>query len=215
MQKPKSLAMMNTQPLNNNFIDFKNAQNNINKLFQDRHSAISLQIGGGTYGQYQNKSNSRFSQKAKNRSGSSKIFGVTKNADNYNVRYNKYHQIYANKANGPIRAIQKKNENFANHRISTMDELARGRKDGKRPTSNKRKTLSNQSKRPTSPKAATFYNKSNEIDRPKFIKPIHQKIVSATNGFEIYKAEKVYSEGRPMKQKQSKRLGSKKQNRIR
>lgn len=207
--------MMNTQPLNNNFIDFKNAQNNINKLFQDRHSAISLQIGGGTYGQYQNKSNSRFSQKAKNRSGSSKIFGVTQNADNYNVRYNKYHQVYANKANGPVRAIQKKNENFANHRISTTEELARGRKDAKRPASNKRKTLSNQSKRPTSPKAATFYGKSNEIDRPKFIKPIHQKIVSATNGFEIYKAEKVYSEVRPMKPKQSKRLGSKKQNRIR
>jgi hypothetical protein len=226
MQKPKSLAMMNTQPLNNNYIDFKTTQN-INQLFQDRHSAISLQIGGGTYGQYQNKSNSRFSQKANTRSGSSKIFGVAKNTDNYNIRYTKYHQIYANQTNGttnapssgpatgPIRAVQKKNEKLTNNRISTMDELARGRKDGNRPSSNKRKTLSHQVKRATSPKSSTYYSKNNEVERPKFIKPSYQKIVSATNGFEIYKAEKVYSETRPIKTKQSKRVGSKKKNRIR
>jgi len=64
MKKPKSLAMMSTQPLNNNYIDFKNAHN-FNKIMPDKHSAISLQIGGGTYNQYQHKTNSRVSQKAK------------------------------------------------------------------------------------------------------------------------------------------------------
>lgn len=111
MQKPKSLAMMSTQPLNNNYVDFKKPQN-INKIIPNKQSAISLQIGGGTYNQYQNKTNSRISQKAKNMIGSNKGFRGMKNQGNCNIRYTKYHQIYSNKVNQPIRALQKKNDNL-------------------------------------------------------------------------------------------------------
>ena len=209
MLKPKSLAMMNTQPLNNNYIDFKNTQK-YQKLIPERQSAISLQIGGGTYNQYQNKTNSRISQKAKTRSGSNKLFMASKNPDNYNIRYTKYHQIYSNKVNGPIRAIQKKNEKMVNHKISSMDEIARGRKEHKRPGSNKRKSYSNKNKRPTSPKAGAFYGKIMGVERPKFItKPTHQKIASATQGFEFYKQERAYAENRPVKAKQQKKPSSK------
>ena len=114
IQKPKSLAMMSTQPLNNNYIDFKNV-NNFKKLIPVKNSAISLQIGGGTYNQYQNKTHSRISQKAKNRSGSSKAFGGLKNQEKYNIRYTKYHQIYSNKANQPVRALQKKHDKLIGH----------------------------------------------------------------------------------------------------
>lgn len=96
---------MNTQPLNN-YIDFKSTQN-YTRLVPDRHSAISLQIGGGTYNQYSNTQKSRLSQKAKNRSGSNKAFAQMGNMDNYNIRYTKYHQIYANKTTGPVKAVQK------------------------------------------------------------------------------------------------------------
>lgn len=106
MQKPKSMGMMNTQPLHN-YADNSNPQN-YNRLFPDRNSAISLQIGGGTYSQYTGKQKSRLSQKAKNRSGvSTKMFVGPSVVDNYNVRYTKYQQIYANKVNAPIKAIQK------------------------------------------------------------------------------------------------------------
>ena len=97
--------MMRTQPLNNNYIDFKNTQD-LTKLLPDRHSAMSLQIGGGTYSQYQNKTNSRISQKAKNRAGSSQGFSGTKNFDN-NINYANYQKIYSN-IGQPIRAIQRK-----------------------------------------------------------------------------------------------------------
>lgn len=106
MQKPKSVGMMNTQPLNNNYIDFKSTQNYTN-LFPDRHSALSLQIGGGTYNQNSAKQKSRISQKAKNRSGSNKMFAQMNNMDNYNIRYTKYQQLYTNNTTGPVRAIQK------------------------------------------------------------------------------------------------------------
>jgi hypothetical protein len=216
MQKPKSLGMMNTQPLNNNYTDFKNTQN-FNRLFPDRHSAISLQIGGGTYSQYSNKQKSRLTQKAKNRTASNKLFGAANNnLDNYNIRYTKYHQIYANKANAPVKAIQKKNEKFANTKISTMEEIARGRRDSKRIASGKRKTHSQQAKRPTSPKATTYYGQINDVERPKFLgKTMHQKIASATAGFDIYKAEKAYADAKPVKSKHSKSVTSKKQARIR
>ncbi len=88
MQKPKSLAMIRTQPLNNNYIDFKKTQD-FTKMIPDRHSAMSLQIGGGTYSQYQNKTNSRIGQKAKNRAGSSQGFNGMKNLEN-NVNYAHY-----------------------------------------------------------------------------------------------------------------------------
>ena len=106
MTKPKSMGMMNTQPLNNYYNNFSNAQN-YNRLFPDRNSAISLQIGGGAYHQNINQKKSRLSQKAKNRTGGTKIFGNLNNLESYNIRYNKYHEIYANNHNGPIKAIQK------------------------------------------------------------------------------------------------------------
>ena len=111
MQKPKSLGMMNTQPLNN-YKDFSAAQN-YNKMIPDKHSAMSLQIGAGifidnnnvksinsfnknseSYAKYANKRKARVGQKMKN-------------MENMNIRYTKYHQIYANKANAPVKAIQK------------------------------------------------------------------------------------------------------------
>lgn len=117
---------------------------------------------------------------------------------------------------GQSRQYRNKNEKLTNNRISTMEEMARGRKEGKRQFSHKRKTGSSQGKRPTSPKASTFYGKINGMDRPKFItKPHHQKMISATNGFELYQPDKVYADARPGKFKQQKRLGSKKQARIR
>lgn len=106
MQKPKSMGMMNTQPLNNNYTDFKNVQN-YNKFYPDKNSAVSLQIGGGTYTQHTAKQKSRLSHKAKNRTGTAKMLAEMNNLDTYNIRYNQYHQIYANKGNGPVRAIQK------------------------------------------------------------------------------------------------------------
>jgi len=97
-----------------------------------------------------------------------------------------------------------------------MEEIARGHKDSRRHTSNPRKAISNHSKRATSPKTAMFYGKKSAMDRQKFVKSGHQKIVSVTNGFELYKAEKAYADVRPVKAKQhSKRPLSKKQHRIR
>ena len=97
-----------------------------------------------------------------------------------------------------------------------MDELSRGRKENKRANSSKRKAGSHQSKRPTSPKLATFYGNINNYEKPMISKPhYHQKVISATNGFEIYnKAEKAYTH-KPTKGKGGKRGGSKKQTRIR
>ena len=202
MPKPKSLGMMNTQPLNN----FSNSQN-YNRLYPDRHSAISLQIGGGTYSQYANKRKSRLGQKMNN-------MGNMANNDNMNVRYTKYHQIYANKGNAPVKAIQKKNEKIANNRIAPGEEVIKG---GKRHTSNKRKTGSSHAKRPISPNLNTFYGKIGAIDQNNFIKkgPMHNKFLSATNGFEAYnKTEKVYA-NKPAKGKSIKRPTSKRQTRIR
>lgn len=97
-----------------------------------------------------------------------------------------------------------------------MDELSRGRKEVKRPASNKRKAFSNKAKRPTSPKTNAFYTKAMGPERPKFVnKTKHQKIASATHGFEFYKAEKAYQENRPVKVKQNRRASSKKGPRIR
>lgn len=158
---------MNTQPLQN-YTDSQNNQN-YNRLFPDRNSAISLHIGGGNYNQYLNKQKTRFSQKAKNRSGvQSKMFVGMNNIDNYNIRYTQYQNIYANMNNGPIKAIQKKNEKFTNNKITAIEEFARGRKESKRQMSGKRKTLSQNSKRPTSPKAATFYGQFTAMDKPSY-----------------------------------------------
>ena len=86
----------------------------------------------------------------------------------------------------------------------------------KRPASNKRKSFSNKAKRPTSPKVGAFYGRINGMERQKFIpKSKQQKISSATQGFELYKTEVAYSEARPIKLKQNKRVNSKKQQRIR
>lgn len=103
---------------------------------------------------------------------------------------------------------------MTNNRIP-IEELARSRKE-KRQSSHKRKPHSNQAKRPTSPKAATFYGQYSGMERPKFVgKPQHHKIVSATNGFEMFQADRVYTDARPNKAKNLKRVGSKKQARIR
>ena len=211
------MGLMNTQPLQN-YADITNNQN-YNRLFPDRNSAISLQIGGGNYNQYSNKQKYRFSQKAKNRSGvQSKLFLGANNIDNYNIRYTQYQNIYANMNNGPIKAIQKKNEKFTNNKISTMEELARGRKEHKRQMSGKRKTYSQNSKRPTSPKASTFYGPFTAIEKPSYngnfaISNLHQSLLK-TDLFNI--VEKVYANPNPNKHKNnSKRLGSKKQMRIR
>lgn len=163
--KPKSMGLMNTQPLQN-YTDVANPQN-YSRLFPDRNSAMSLQIGGGNYNQYLNKQKNRFSHKAKNRSGvQSKLFVGMNNIDNYNIRYTQYQNVYANMNNGPIKAIQKKNEKFANNRISAIEELTRDRKESKRQMSGKRKTYSQNSKRPTSPKAVAFYGPFTAMDKP-------------------------------------------------
>ena len=213
MQKPKSMGMMSTQPLTSTYTDYSKVPYNL--LFPDRHSALSLQIGSSTYSQHPYKqkrlnqknktADSNLSQKAKNRSASNKMFVPQPPGDAFNVRYNKYHQIYAQKHHGPIKAMQKKNEKLVN-RMTKIEEVARNRKNSRR--SNSRK-----GKRPTSPKMDNFYGNIQGEQR-KFIRPSHQKIVSATNGFEAYKAERIYSESRHGKQKQ-KRATSKKQQRIR
>jgi hypothetical protein len=201
MPKPKSLGMMNTQPLNN----FSSSQN-YNRMYPDRHSAMSLQIGGGTYAQYANKRKARLGQKIKN----------VGNMDNMNIRYTKYHQIYANKANVPVKAIQKKNEKITNNRIANVEDIARGRKEGKRQPSSKRKTVSSHAKRPISPNLNTFYGKIGGMEQNNFMKkgPSHNKFLSATNGFDVYKGEKVYANN-SNKSKSMKRPSSKKQTRIR
>jgi hypothetical protein len=104
-----------------------------------------------------------------------------------------------------LKPCKNKNEKLVN-RMSKIDEIARNRKNSRR--SNSRKN-----KRPTSPKADNFYGQIQGEQR-KFIRPNHQKIVSATNGFEAYKAERIYSEARQGKHK-PKRATSKKQQRIR
>lgn len=105
MHKPKSMGFMNTQPLNNNYTEFAKQANYNNMVYPDKHSALSLQIGGGTYNHTRGKA--KFAQKAKNRSGSNKMFQNANNHDNFQGRYSKYHQIYANNANHPIKAVQK------------------------------------------------------------------------------------------------------------
>lgn len=207
MQKPKSLAMMRTQPLNNNYIDFKNTQD-LTKLIPDRHSAMSLQIGGGTYSQYKNKTNSRITQKAKTRAGSSQGFAGSKHFEN-NINYANYQKIYSN-ANQPIRAIQRKHHKSMGKKIPTMGEHSQGRKEVKRPPSNKRKAYSNKPKRPVSPKAGAFYGKIMGVERPKFVsKSKHHKIASATHGFEFYNAEKVYNDNKQIKITQNRKVNSK------
>ena len=114
------MGMMNTQPLSNQYQN-SNAQKNYNRLFPERNSAVSLQIGGGTYSNLNNKQKVRLAQKAKNRSGVNKLLIGMNNYENYNVRYTKYHQIYANKSNGPVRVIQKKNEKLTSNRITKLE----------------------------------------------------------------------------------------------
>ena len=91
-----------------------------------------------------------------------------------------------------------------------MDEFTRERKDRKRPASNKRKSFSSKAKRPTSPKVGAFYGKMAGMERTKFIsKSKHQKITSATQGLDLYKAEIAYPETRAMKIKQNKKINCK------
>ena len=61
--------------------------------------------------------------------------------------------------------FKNKNEKFTNSKISTMEDLVRGRKEHKRQTSGKRKTNSQNAKRPTSPKGSTFYNPIDAVDQ--------------------------------------------------
>jgi hypothetical protein len=111
------MGLMSTQPLASTYTDYSKVPYNL--LFPDRHSALSLQIGNSTYSQHPYKqkgrlnqknktADSNLSQKAKNRSASNKMFvpqQITQDA--FNVRYNKYHQIYAQKHHGPVKALQK------------------------------------------------------------------------------------------------------------
>ena len=86
MKKPKSMGLMNTQPLNK-FIDISNPHNFM-KLYPDKNSAVSLQIGGGTYSQPSNIQKFRISQKAKNRSvANTKPISAISNIDKNNIRY--------------------------------------------------------------------------------------------------------------------------------
>lgn len=211
MHKPKSMGMMNTQPLNN-YKDYSNSMNYNNMMIPDRNSAMSLQIGNGNYAQYANKRKARLGQKMKN----------LNNMENMNIRYTKYHQIYTNKTatGGPIKAIQKKNEKFTTNRIATNDDGSRGRSSSKRQGSSKRKPVSSHAKRPISPNMNTFYGKIGAIDPTAMIsKGIYgNKFISATNGFEMFhNAEKVYTNGQqPVKATHAKRpTSNKKQARIR
>ena len=100
---------------------------------------------------------------------------------------------------GQLRLYRNKNEKYTNHKISTMEEFTKSRKEHRRHNSSKKRVHSNQNKRPTSPKAVTFYGKMTGVDKPKFItKNAHQKVFSATNGFDFYdKTEKIYTNSRP------------------
>ena len=86
MKKPKSMGLMNTQPLNK-FTDISNPHNFL-KLYPEKVNAASLQIGGGTYSHPSNMQTFGISQKAKNRSNmNSKLIAGIGNIDKNNIRY--------------------------------------------------------------------------------------------------------------------------------
>ena len=119
---------------------------------------------------------------------------------------------------GLLRQFKNKNEKITNNKIAPNEDISRGRSNGKRTGSTKRKTLSGHSKRPISPNVNTFYGHIAGIDHTNLISKgnLHQKMISATNGFDMYnQAENVYANDKPLKSKSTKRPVSKKEARIR
>lgn len=159
MFKPKSLAMMKTQPLNNNFLEFKDTKD-LTRMLREKHSAVSLQIGSKA--KQKGKVNSRISQKAKHRAGSSQGFNALKNLDNLNYA-NYQHNLPSH--HQPVRPMQRKHNKSIGKKVPSMGEHSRGRKEQqKRPQSHKRKAYSHKSKRPTSPPGGTFHAKINGME---------------------------------------------------